>query len=258
MKRYLLFSFAFICFTINWSCTKYTYDQALPSVQFVSAKFYGNDSVQLTGKVTNIGASPIDNVGFAYDEQPAFDILVNQIGVPPTSGQFSVVVRLAPDSTYYIKCFATNDFGYVASANYKYTVPSAAPEVAPCAGSIPANSAVDNKVTYSMVDINYDNTSALYGNVGVETDNGSSEFVNIYFRAAPVNGIYTTITDPTALSSDPNPYDCTIVVNNSYVVNAGGSVYVALGSGGTGTITFCSIPYVAYSTTFFVSGNITY
>jgi hypothetical protein len=258
MKRHLLILLAFVCFTVNWSCTKYTYDEALPSVQFVSAKFYGNDSVLLTGKVTNTGASGIENVGFAYDEQPSFDILVNQVGAPPTSGQFSVVIKLIPDSTYYIKCFATNSFGYVVSTNFKYTVPSATPEYAPCAGTIPANSVVDNKVTYAMTYIYYDNTSAQYGNVGIETQNGSSEFVNIYFTAAPVNGIYTTVYDPTTLSSDPNPYDCTILVNNSYAVNAGGKVYVAIGTGGTGTITFCSISYVAFSTTFFVSGNITY
>ncbi len=257
MKKTFLFLLIFIVCGLYWSCSKVTYDEALPAVQFISAKSYGNDSVLLTAKVTSSGASPIENVGFAYSEQPYFDILVNQIQAAPTLGQFSVVIKAIPDSTYYIKCFATNSFGYVASGNYKYTVPTTTPQSAPCAASIPANSVVDNKATYSGLYIYYNNAGSTYGNIDVNATNGASETVDIYFNAPPVNGIYTT-SDPSNLSFDPNPYDCAIVVNNNYVVNSGGYVYIALGNGGSGTITFCSLPYVAFSSTFFVSGNLTY
>jgi hypothetical protein len=257
MKKTFLFLFILITCSLYWSCRKVTYDEALPAVQFISARSYGNDSVLLTAKVTNSGASPIENVGFAFDEQPYFDILVNQVQATPTTGQFSVVIKAMADSTYYIKCFATNSFGYVASGNYKYTVPTSIPQYAPCVSSIPANSVVDAKVTYSNLYIYYNNAGSTYGNIDVNASNGSSESVDIYFNAPPVNGVYTT-SDPTNLSFDPNPYDCAIVVNNNYVVNSGGYVYIALGTGGSGTITFCSLPYVAFSSTFFVSGNLTY
>jgi hypothetical protein len=257
MKKVFLLLILFSFLAIDWSCSKVTYDQALPAVQFVSAKSFGNDSVLLTAKVTSSGASAIENVGFAYSEQPVFDILVNQVLAPPVAGQFSVVVKLIPDSTYYIKCFATNSFGYVASGNYKYNVPVATPQTAPCASSIPANSIVDAKATYSMPYIYYNSSGSTFGNIDINANNGGSETIDIYFNAAPLNGVYTT-SDPSNLSFDTNPYDCAIVMNNNYAINSGGLVYVALGAGGSGTITFCSIPYSAFSTTYFVSGNITY
>ncbi|HTB07856.1 MAG TPA: hypothetical protein VK806_12960 [Bacteroidia bacterium] len=256
MKKTTGYLCVILLLAMYWSCSK-PYNEALPVVQFVSASAVGNDSIILIGNVTSSGADAVQYVGFAYAEQPSFDILSNQVLLNGTTGMFSWKVKALPDSTYYIKCFAANSFGYAATGNFKYTVPVGSPQSAPCASTIPANSVVDNKITYSM-SVNYDNTYPQYGTVGIETSGFPSESVNIYFNGAPANGIYSTASDPTNFNFDSNPYDCVIMINSSYFTNSGGQVYVAVTSPGHGTITFCSIPYVVSSATYYISGNISY
>lgn len=235
-------------------CTKKTYDDALPKVDFVSALAYGNDSVIVTGNVTSAGASPIEYVGFAYSTNPTFDILENQVIGNGTTGEFSTLVRGFQDSTYYFKCFAANSFGYVVSNTFKYTVPAATPQTAPC--SVTNNTVIDNSQTYYMNYVATNSVSAAYGNFEVDAENGSSEIVDIYFNATPTNGVYTTQVDAANFSFDTNPYDCVVTVNG-YAVNTGGKVYVGINSGTT-TVSFCSLIYVAYSTNFSISGKVSY
>ncbi|HTA83513.1 MAG TPA: hypothetical protein VK783_11280, partial [Bacteroidia bacterium] len=113
-----LFTFVLWVLTVTLfveGCTKKTYEETLPQVNFVSVVPYGNDSAIITGNVSSAGASPIEYVGFAYSTTPSFDILSNQILGNGTLGQFSAQIKASQDSTYYFKCFAANSYGYKVS-----------------------------------------------------------------------------------------------------------------------------------------------
>lgn len=239
LKNILLF--LSVCVMVNWSCKKYTYDEALPKVQFVSAVSNGSDSLILTAKIISQGASPVENVGFAYYERPDFDILVNQVAADPSSGTFSVIVPAVPDSTYYIKCFATNEYGYTATSNAKYTMPVSNPQTAPCAASMKLNTVVDNGSTYTISSSGLTSGSS-YSSVALQCSQGPNTIVTIYFNATPVNGIYRLI-DPNNLSGDTNPFDCAIEdYNYNTTTNGNGYVYIAVSSGSNkSTVSFCNI-----------------
>lgn len=253
-KRFLLITSCFFIVTVYWSCSKKTFTDALPQVQFVSVTPYGNDSAIIAGNVTSAGASPVEYVGFAFSANSSVDLLKNQVLLNGTTGRFSAGVKVYHDSTYYFKCFAANSFGYAASAAFKCTIGSAVGDSAPCA--LNSNYIVDGGYGgYSIVSLNTGPSYASYGgSFGVYVDNGSStESVDICFNGSPGNGTYNSVS---SLSFDTNPYDCEIVVNGSYVVNAGGKVYVSVKSGKT-TISFCPITYIGTST-YSISGKITY
>lgn len=253
MKKFVLLISITITCLLGWNCTKYTFDQSLPQVQIVSANLINSDTLMITGNVVSAGSTAIQNVGFAYSNQPNFDIISNQVLLNGTTGKFSMYLMVYPDSTYYFKCFATNANGYAASGNLKYTVIPIGPQTAPCAGSLSTNYVVDGGLGYNIIDVNtYTGGGATYGNYELATDNGGNEVIDIFFRYTPTNGVYTT-ADPTNLSTDPNPYDCGISIDNSYFANAGGKVYISI-NGSTITYTFCSILYNNGSTNVSLSG----
>jgi hypothetical protein len=241
----------------NWTCSK-PYYEALPVVQFVSAVPYGNDSLLVTGNISSQGLSAVQYAGFASAEQPSFDIMENQVVKSAGSvGHFTALIKAIQDSTYYIKCFAVNSYGYTATGNYVYTVPAAGPQTAPCAKSITANTVNDAGMTYNITDGYYITAAPTYGKVDIEADNGGTEEIDIYFTTTPINGIYTT-SDATNLDFDTNPFDCGIIINNTYLVNSGCKVYIALNNtAGTVTVTYCSLPYLVSSSTYYISGNYT-
>ncbi len=166
-------------------CSKRTYTDALPQVQFLSVVPYQSDSLIITGKVVSQGASSVENVGFAYDRQSSFSILKNQVLLNGTSSQFSAIILGYQDSTYYFKAFATNSFGYSESTVFKYTVPTAGGQSAPC--NISNNTILDNNVNYSFVEKFSGTSYATYGSFGVEADDAQAEMVNLYFNQIPAN-----------------------------------------------------------------------
>ncbi len=234
------------------SCNK-KYSETLPVVQFNSVVPFGNDSAILTGTVLSKGKDDIQYVGFSYSNQPTTDILPNQILLNGTNGTFSCSVFMHRDSTYYFRSFAANSFGYAVSPSIKYTIPNAAPDSAPC--PLNANTVIDNGVHFTMTYINY-----AGGNLNA-SDNAGFENVTIYFKTSPVNGIFSTVTTYPFPMGDPNLYEVSIsVTQNSfttYVVNAGGSVYVGLNNGKT-TVSFCSLTYTVGSYTYNISGKISF
>ncbi len=246
-------------FMVFVGCSK-NYNDALPSCQFVTATPYGQDSLLLTGQVTNSGASPIEYAGFAYSNQPNFDITSNQQGAGELFGeQFFAVIPAFPDSTYYFKCYVANEYGYTVSGNYRYTVPYPAPDTAPC--SLTDNRINDNHTAWNMTNITYGG-NASFGSYGIQaTDASGYEVVNIYFNKVPANGIYTTDGSEQDFTNNPNNKFSVLIVLGSftqYTVNSGGKVYIAQSKNGSTTISFCTLTYTAFSSNFPISGEITY
>lgn len=249
-----LLSIIFIAFCF-FGCSKKKYDDALPKIEFISAIPFGVDSLIITGKVISEGASRVEYVGFASNNNPSFSILKNQLLFNGTTLQFSTAVIGYPDSTYYFKSFATNSFGYTASNVFKYTVPAATPQTAPC--TISNNYALDNGINYSLPYVYSGAGYASYGSFGIEADGSGYELIKIYFNRIPKNGIYTTQSDISNFDFDTNPYHVVVTVNDN-VVDQGGKVYIAENSGGTTTVSFCSLNYSAFSTNVLVSAKITF
>lgn len=259
MKNTLILTLLACAILLFNGCTK-KYSDTLPQVQFISASPYGPDSVLLTGTVTNKGQDDIQYVGFSYYDKPTFDILQNQVLLNGTNGTFSYPVYAHQDTTYYFKCFAANTFGYAVSSTFKYTVPHATPDTAPC--SLTSNAVTDNSVHWSLPFIYSGPSYAAEGAYGIEADDVSgSEILNIQFKQVPVNGIYNTVGDAATYIDDTNPYDVFVTIGSSFVtfsVNSGYKVYVAQNKDGTTTVSFCTVYYTAYSHNYTLSGKVTY
>lgn len=226
-------------------CKKYTYDDSLPVVKFISAVQYGfGDSVLLVGEVTSQGASPVQYVGFSFSPQPIFPILSRQALLNGTNGKFQYVVPAYPDSTYYFNCFAANSFGYAISGNYKYTVAWPALDTAPCI--IANNTVIDNNVTYTMGKGLNAGANGGPGNDNIEVSNGN-EILNFAFNINPVSpGIYITDGNPSDFPNSFNPNSVLITLGiigfSGTYVKSGGSVYVGQSKNGN-TISFCLLTY---------------
>ena len=238
---------------IFWGCSK-PYSDALPTVQFVSVVPYGvEDSVLITGNVTSSGASQIDYVGFSFSSTPNFDLLSRQVLLNGTTGQFSAIVPAHNDSTFYFKCFAANDYGYVASTVYSYFVPATKPDSAPC--SISQNTVIFSGTwTPSYI---YAGGLAAYGSYYVEADFGFSYVLDIYFNKVPTNGQYSVL-NTTDFIDNTSPYVATIVMDNANSVTEGGYIYIAQNKDGSTTVSFCPLNVDISSVNYPVSAKITF
>ena len=248
--RYLAFTFLLLIF---WRCSK-PYSEALPTVQLVSIVPYGMaDSVLITGKITSAGASAIQYEGVSFSNVPSFDLLSRQTLLNSTSATFTAVIPAPQDSTYYFEAFAANQYGYGVSSVYKYTVPSAKPDSAPC--SIPQNTVVfqgDN----TPYDILWGG-SPPYGSFYVEADFGLSNAIDIYFNQVPTNGIYSVLNTEDFVDNS-SQYVATIVLDNTYSFNEGGYVYISQNKNGSTTVSFCSLTANVSSVNYVASEKITF
>lgn len=255
MIKYSVIFLFFICGIIICGCSK-PYQQALPTVEFVSAVPYGlEDSVLLTGKVTSSGAGAVEYTGFSFSNTPSFDLLTNQILLNGTSGQFTAIIPATHDSTYYFKSFAANNYGYCVSGVYKYTVPGTKPDSAPC--TLSSNSFIlgGNSYSFSYVSTN---TYPGLGSYSVEAEfSGGYYYYDVYFNMVPVNGQYSVLNS-VDFSSSSNKYAVTIELNGSYPFDEGGYLYIAQNKDGTTTLSFCSLNVDLFSQNYSVSSKVTF
>lgn len=236
MKK--LVSITFICILLI-ACKKHTFDEALPKITLKSiAPYNGNDSVLLiTAEVTSKGASDIEYTGFSFSTNPKVDITENQILFQQSSiGTYTATITIYKDSSYYFKAFAANSFGYTASnvLTYLYTGP---PAFAPC--TLTNNQINDNSTTYT-VNTSGSPTNSIYGKYTVTVT--GSETITIYFTGKPHNGIYTTSPDGFYMSGN----QVYITINdgtNLYSIYQGESLYVAVNSNGSTTLSACTLTY---------------
>lgn len=249
--RYLLLAFSVIVF---WRCSK-PYSEALPTVQVTSVIPYGFvDSVLVTGTITSSGASPIEYEGISFSNTPTFDLLSRQLLLSTTTTTFSAVLPAYHDSTFYFEAFAANEYGYSVSNTYKYTVPAAQPDSAPC--SIPQNTVIFSSTNYTPFDILWGG-SPPYGSFYVEADFGFSYAVDIYFNQVPINGRYSVLNTSDFIDN-PSAYVATIILDNSYSFNESGYVYVSQNKNGSTTVSFCSLVVDVSSTNYTTSAKITF
>ena len=260
MKK--LVNIALACILLT-ACKKHTFDEALPKITLQSvAPYGGNDTVLLlTAAVTSKGTSAIEYTGFSFSTNPKVDITENQVLFQQSSvGTYTAVVTINKYNLYYFKAFAANNLGYTPSNTLTYMY-SGPPQYAPC--SLSNNTITDNSNTFTVT--TSVNTSPAYGYGGYAlTLTGGGESVMMCFSSKPHNGVYTTTTNNYSISNN----QVYITINNSsmlYNIYDGESLFVAVNSNGTTTISACTLTYdmgynpsLGTSTTGTIYGEVTY
>ncbi len=251
---YLFFCFLIMFFT---RCSK-PYQQALPIVQFVSAVPYGlADTLLLSGYITSAGASDVEYTGFSFSNVPTFDLLSHQVLLNSNpDGTFSALVTAYNDSTYYFEAFAANQYGYTVSNVFKYTVPAAKPDSAPC--NIPRNTIIFNDNNWTPASVFGSGGQNPYGSYYVEADFGAGYSIDIYFNMVPTNGEYLVLSPNNFVGYNGSHYIATLIMDQDYPFNQNGYVYITQNKDGSTTLSFCSLVVNMFSTNFPVSAKITY
>jgi hypothetical protein len=174
------------------------------------------------------------------------------------SGNFtSTITGLAPNVTYYVMAYATNDIGTGYGDVKTFTTPYDTAFTVPC--SPPQNSIVYNYITMSY-SVYAGSGGLVYGNWGLR-GSGSSSDLRIEFIQEPGPGRYITI----GATGFIGPQEC--VVNGTfgsplgyhYIAAGGDTVYVVKNGPGLYSMTFCDLHFSSGSTsyTFDSDGNLT-
>ena len=239
-----------------WGCQKLTLDEALPVVAVKSISMISSDSAAVTGTIVNAGADLIEYEGVCYSSDPMPGMLANQHFIQNGTTNFTIHLPLKQDSTYYVRVFATNSYGYGISNQFKYTVSHAKPAVAPC--SLTSSNIVDQGTSYS-VDFVYSGTNyASYGVWGLEADyNGGNNALRMDFNKTPTNGAYVVQGDAGQFSGNNNPNEVYAELDefNTYNMQTGDSVYVSENADKSISFSFCSLHYSVGSSKIKLAGQ---
>jgi hypothetical protein len=103
-----------------------------PTVE-ISLEVLDDGTVKARGKFLTDGAGQITKIGFNFSTKKENDLSENQI-LMDGNAQFEYVFTnyFHPDSTYYFKAFAVNNFGYDITEPIKLTGIDGKPVLAPC------------------------------------------------------------------------------------------------------------------------------
>lgn len=239
---------------ISLSCKKKTLDEAVPVVSTYSAMMKGNDSVIIIGKILQKGGDDIECEGFCYAKHPNPDIEENQILFNNNQTTFSAVVPVQHDSTYYFKTFAANKFGLQMGNILKFIVTHPKPPIVPCI--LKNNTFTNNGTDFPISNVFCGNSYAYSGTYGIEVDcYPYGESIHIDFNAVPTNGIYVNQSDVSYFSDSKNPKEVNIMIDNTYSIENGDSIYVSENPDHTLNVSFCKLNYSAFSSTFSARGK---
>jgi hypothetical protein len=235
--------------TVFFSCKKKV---VLPQVVIVSVNVFSLDSVVLTGRITSTGDGTIQHSGFEVSTNSSFTGS-NLVLLNGSQTTFSTVVPATHGNTYYFKAIASSNEGIAYSSAITYAVPLPPPAIAPC--TLVTNYVTDNGASFSISAYG-GSSNPTWGSYEVDFY-GNNEDVDIYFPGIPANGVYTTVADPSSIST--GQVSITITGFNPNQVNGGQKVYVGIDTSGKTTVSFCSLVYTISgvgSTT--ISGKGTY
>lgn len=248
MKKIIIF-FALILSFINCSDTETYNPPVLTTVDITDLSY---NSVTSGGIITDDGGSEIIAKGICWSTTATPTINNNHTdegtGLEPFT---SNLTDLDENTTYYIRAFATNEYGTSYGNELSFT--TLINVTAPC--SPPANSIIYNSQnhTYHTVEAS---TNGLYGEYGLY-GYGTISDLRIEFSQAPSTGIYTTLVATSHIGNE----ECVVsgtFSNFHYVASASQSVYVIKNGEGLYIMTFCDLNFISGSTsyTFNSDGNL--
>jgi|SRR6185437_5225365 len=232
-------------------CKKLTLNEALPTVAIKSVTVISSDTTAVTGTIVSHGADIIEYEGLCYSNNPMPEMLDNQKFIQNSATDFTINIPLKQDSTYYIRVYATNSYGYSISLPYKITIPHARPAVAPC--TLTPMQIVDQGNPYK-IDFLYSGTGYAAGGAwGLEADlNGGSNRLLMDFNKIPTNGVYVT-----GGSNEKGVHAELDDDFNTNYMQPGDSVYVSENADKSLNISFCSLHYSIGATQVAVYGQLT-
>jgi len=238
-------------------CKKLAQNDALPVVSIKSVVLTSKDTAIITGTVVNQGAEAIQYEGICYGIDSMPDMLENQHFINSGQTNFTFSVKLKTDSTYFIRVFATNSYGYALSRPASIHVPHQKPPVVPC--SLTDMQIIDNGTRYT-VDAGYIDpyNTVNYGSWQAEADYGSVQMF-FDFWGRPANGAYVTQVDGGQFSTDHSGIEVYVQKTdfNVYSMQSGDSVYVTENPDSSLSLSFCGMHYSIGPSTVSVIGKFT-
>lgn len=239
----LIASLIFIALAI--SCQKALKDvnDYFPVVNTISATVQPDGTVLVKGEIESEGAAPVEYFGFCCGtlEQP--ELLDRQLIAETWDGQFfsATYTGFEPDSTYYFRAWATNDYGYVYSdiilplANI-----IAAPVIAPCSVSLNTCAIGGGQPVAEYYTVSA--PTASIGQWEITATTATGPVVNLIFGSSVTTGIYSTVNynSPAAGQVFVSFYSGPITGS----LNEGSKVYVNRIGTDIYEIAICDAPWV--------------
>lgn len=109
-------------FSLLLSCNKDVYESI--KVETVAVSQIGEDSILVEGRISNNNNVDVLYNGFCMSKLPFPEMKDNQVLVKRINGSFKALyLNLEPDTEYYFRSFAVNDFEYTYGNIIKFKVP---------------------------------------------------------------------------------------------------------------------------------------
>jgi len=257
-KRIHITCIAILFLSLLGSCEK-EFDSpqdALPSVETVSAEMAPSGKIRLKGNVTREGFGDLKHIGFFMGPAPQLNMLDHQLLLDPEKGEYSTDIDpIEPNDTLYFNTFAANKYGYTIGSVKSFIMPYPEPAVAPCTPAdnslLYAGSTFTNAIIYAGKQI------ASWGEYAVRgswVGTGGPEVTVEFNREKPINGVYTTgnIID---FPNDPTLVMVRILDFETNYCLDGGKVYVSENGDGSYYVTFCNLKYVLFDNGYSLKGR---
>lgn len=227
-----------------------------PSVTTATVGNITASSATCGGIITADGGSAITAEGVCWSttNTPTVnnDYTTDGTGI---NSYISSITGLQPNTTYYVRAYATNTNGtaYGTVSSFKTSL-----AVAPCTPTKNGIRYNSQNLTYSSV---YAGTNAMsYGTYGL-VGNGTYSDLYIEFSEAPVTGRYTTVHSTETIGSNNCLVHGTFGYPNSqpYFAQSGGYVYVTQNGTNLYSVTFCNLTFSSCCASYVFSsdGNLT-
>ena len=212
-----------------------------PAVKTLSATVQADGTVLVEGQLVSEGAAPVQYAGFCCGTGQRPHITERQlIAENVTDGKFTAVYSgFNPDSTYYFRTWATNEYGYAYGDSVSLSGISATPVDPPCSMSLNSCSPGGfQPLAY------FDEVSVVSRSVSgweLTASSSSGPLVKFTFGSALATGVFQTVD-----YTSPESGQVFVRFYSGFIqsaLNAGSKVYVhALGSG-VYDIAICDAPW---------------
>ncbi len=244
MKKHFLFFAVIGLFLLNNSCKKAlkNVDDYLPKVSIVSTEIQNDGRVLVTGHIDSKGYSAVEYAGFCCGTNSEPNILSRQMIANIDGSKFTALYEnFDVDSTYFFRCWATNDQGYKYGNEISLGQIIAPPVTPAC--TLPMNKLDDGAGwgTKNYYSVYAPTNSWQYWEFSANPQSGNS--LNFKFGSAITTGIYTT-------ENDYNPSSGKVFVYfGQFSLESGTKVYVNTIGADTFDITVCNAPWKFSATT---------
>jgi hypothetical protein len=246
MKKFVLY-FGLALSTLLVGCGKPLDDvnDYFPEVRILSYTPEVDGSITITAELVNEGAADVEYVGMCFSENGTPNSEDDQKLSTLSGNRFTVnyslytsdsgsAVDLNSNETYYVRAFATNDYGYAWSSVFvvlPWTVPAVDAPCSPTLNTISYGSGTLSVFPFgpSTVNDTYDYTM-----------NTASADFKFAFGGPLETGVFTTASSASFLSSHQVYIQITIF--ETYYVLPGSLVYVNEISNNYFEVTVCSAP----------------